>query len=95
MRSNAPAYEINSHQSRLRNITDSVSYFGSSAYAEAANGGMTESVVTEYLTLLKTTTFEIQHRCQTSGATTGFGVSAGTAVDGDEVYTQVEITKIK
>lgn len=93
IRARAPASTVGRHQIRLRNITDSTtpltgtSEFSSSTAAYA----QTESEIFGTFTIGTTKTFEIQHQCQTTAATTGFGVAANF---GTEIYTSVELTKV-
>lgn len=91
IRAAAPAFAVNGHQIRLQNITDaSTVVTGSNAYARNASLDLTHAFIHFRFTITATKTFEIQHQCQTTVSTNGFGpgLSFGT-----EVYTIVELTK--
>ena len=88
----APAFAVNRHQCKLRNVTDSDETIGSSSYADAANSVQNESSVEDILTLTEQKTFEIQHRAETTSSPNGFGVSCNFGVS--EVYTTVYIEKV-
>jgi C1q domain len=89
-----PAYFVNFHKAKLRNITDSTdAIIGSSEYTEnSAGAGNTRSFISGTISISSAKTFEIQHRCGTTNASNGFGV-ASTFGD-NEVYTQVKIEKV-
>jgi len=89
----APAYAVDRHIARLRNITTSTTVqYGQAQYAGAANFVYNSSVVVARVSLTGSTTFEIQHRSQSTQASNGFGVQ--TAMAGvDSVYTIVKIFK--
>ena len=90
-----PALTVDRHKAKLRNITDSAdTIIGTSEFSDNAIGGhgVTHSVINGSFTILDTTTFEIQHMCQVTALTNGFGVASNFSVD--EVYTIVEIWKI-
>lgn len=75
-----PAFHVNHHKSRLRNITDgSTTLVGSSQYCEVAAGptDQTDSIIIGRFTLAGTKTFEIQHQCETTKTGNGFGEGAG------------------
>jgi len=90
----APAFDVNVHKAKLRNITDSTDdLIGQSAEANAANQGASNSVIIGRIVIAAAKTFEVQHQAgATSSGTNGFGVPSNFAVV--EVYTQVKITKI-
>lgn len=87
----APAYKVDKHQCRIyRNTVPLDVAIGSNAYASAANSGMSSSFA-QHITdkLLVDTEYKIEHQCQTTEASDGFGAACGFTV---EIYTQVEIT---
>ena len=88
----APAWSVNYHKSKIRNITGSSdAILGSSMYT---NSGATNcSTIYGTLIVNSPTVFELQHRCSVTGANTGLGVPATFGVD--EVFAQVKITKLK
>jgi len=90
----APAIEVSRHQCRLYNVTgSSVVEYGTSEFALSSNGyASTVSFVTGRITITGSTVFEIQHRCQTTRASDGFGVS-NTFSSNAQVYTVVKIFK--
>jgi hypothetical protein len=90
IKARAPAYDVNRHQIRLQNITDAVpAKIGATGFNSTAGDNQTDSFLIAVVTITGTKTFEIQHRCETTSATFGFGVAADLGVG--EVYTQVEI----
>ncbi len=91
----APGFRVAAHQTRLRNITDSTDdIIGTAEFTNNTSPVFvnTRSIIKGKLTLLKTTTFEIQHRCTTTDVD-GFGNTITVGVN--SLYTQVEITKLK
>lgn len=90
----APAYIVDSHKAKLYNITDtSDEIIGSSEYCGAASTVQNSSIITGEFTITASKVFEIQHRCQTTRATNGFGVASNFSVS--EIYTTVELKKVK
>ena len=80
-----PAWEVNSHQSRLYNVSDStIETYGTNAY------GGSPSKIYHYITINTTKTYRIEHRCGLSNATNGFGIAGSW---GPEIYTNGIITK--
>ncbi len=89
----APAYSVNRHTIKLRNITDSTdTLLGTSSYAEGSTSVANIAMVTGRFTISAQKTFEIQHRCQTTSATLGFGVAKDMSET--NVYTDVQIWKV-
>ena len=90
----APAFIVNSHISKLRNITDSSdALIGTTMSAQASYNGNNTSNIYGIITISGSKIFEIQHRCQTTYGTSGFGNASSFSVS--EVYTQVKIRKLK
>ena len=94
----APGYRVNGHQTRLQNVTDGTTIKeGSTSAAEfedSSAGGLviqTDSVGQCRFTIASSKTFEIQHRCSVTRATTGFGKSQNWST---EVYGQVWLRKV-
>jgi hypothetical protein len=89
----APCFGSNRHQTRLYDVTNtSVLRSGTSEYANQTNSVQTRSEGWHRLTITGNTTYEIQHRCQTSsGGTTGFGIDSNFGEV--ETYTVVQIYK--
>lgn len=90
----APAYIVNRHKAKLRNITDaSDTLIGTSEYAPSSGTVVTLSLIRGIFTITSSKIFEIQHQCQsTSSNTNGFGVESNLGVV--EIYTVVELWKI-
>lgn len=88
----SPGYNIDSHQTRLKNATDNtVLAYGETA--EAANGVamMTRSRGSGYFTITSSKAIQVEHRCATSITTDGFGFPSGFG--NIEVYTEIRIWK--
>ncbi|MBK9751738.1 MAG: hypothetical protein IPO91_33915 [Chloroflexi bacterium] len=88
-----PAAYCRRHQARLQNITDTTTTIvGTSEYTTAADADATatRSIIEGRFTIASSKTFEIQHRCQTTFASNGFGVASNFTT---EVYTTVRLEK--
>lgn len=89
----APYHVVNKNQTRLQNITDASTV----AHGESDPGGV-QSVYSAAgrneglarFTIAGAKAFEIQHECETTRATDGFGAASNLA---GEVYTRVKIWK--
>ena len=90
----APALAVDLHKSRLRNITDSTTDLVGSAETASVSGtaDTIRSVGKGLVTIASAKVFEIQHQCQTTGTTNGFGAASGFSES--EIYTIVKIKKI-
>ena len=85
----APAFNVNNHQSKLYNITNSTDIlFGSS---EQSVGNTNRSFIVGIFTITSAKTFEIRHYCATTSASTGFGVPTYQT---SEIYTQIKIEQL-
>ena len=92
----APAYQVNSHQTRLYNATTSAEVeVGSSEFTNTAGQAHTVSEGAARVTITGDTDFEIQHRVSAgSGNNYALGVgSAGGHNWGTTIYTIVKIYK--
>lgn len=89
-----PAYFVELHQCKLRNITDSSNVLiGTSEYCATAVGVSNRSFLSGIFTITAQKTFEIQHRCTQTQSSNGFG--RGYSDFGNvQVYTIVEIWKL-
>lgn len=89
-----PGYFCDRHRCKLRNITDGVDEaYGSSAYAAPAGAGsQDDSNLRATIEISTSKTYEIQHRISVSSSTQDFGVSSSMGIN--EIYTEVEITKV-
>lgn len=87
-------WAVNANKLRIQNITDSTtSIIGKVGNSGSGSGGdPVPALLMGSLEISSQKTFELQHRCQTTKATNGFGVASGFD---DEVYTQVKITKLR
>lgn len=88
----APAYRVDSHQSRLWNETDSAVV--GQGTSEAASDGVAITTRSEGIAKVVTVAskaFKIQHRCSSTWASLGLG--AATTLGG-EVYTTVNIWRV-
>ncbi len=94
IQASAPAVQVNQHKTRLRNVTTGTTVLvGTSEYAPpaATEVGGSRSLIAGRFTIADSQSLEIQHQCQTTKATNGFGVASNfTEV---EVYTSVELWK--
>ena len=93
IRAQAPAYRVDQHHIRLRNITDSTTDgVGSVGMSSSSFASITLSLLTTRFTISSAKVFEIQHRCSTTHNTYGLGIMhsiSGT----NSIYTIVEIYK--
>ena len=89
----APAFNTNANQARLYNATTSTAVqVAQAAFVNGSSGHVqTSSVGSARVTISGSTAFEIQHRCNNTSATYGFGVSSNYSTD--VIYTLVEIFK--
>lgn len=89
----APARACAFHQARLYNVTDAATAIvGSSNESGTGSGQTAFSLVVGRITIAASKTFEVQHRCSATAATTGFGsaVNFGEV----EVYTVARFWKV-
>ena len=92
----APACQINSHQARLYNITDSSEVSRGTAEYAGLGSNMPQTISYGFvrLTLSGSKVFELQHRCSTTVNNYGMGVgSAGGFSWGDVKFASVIIFK--
>src|SRR5690606_39017563 len=88
----APAHGVNQHQAKLKVIETNADVLFGTNVASASNAPSTTlSVVMGEIVVSETSTFEIQHRCATTKADSGFGAFANFG--SPEIYTQVKIIK--
>lgn len=91
IKARAPAQSVNRNRARIYNVTDAAQViFGETADITQASNMYAEINGTFVLTAQKT--LRLEHSCQTSNATTGFG--AGGALGINEVYSEVRIEKV-
>jgi len=89
---NAPAAAVDMHQTRLLNITDSVSYLGSVDYAQSGATLVSNRScgAIRFVVSSGTKEFQIEHRCATTQTSNGFGIQNPF---GDAIFTQVYLTR--
>lgn len=92
VRAYALANQVGSHQVRLYNVTGAaVLVYGSSAFAGAADNGVTISCLSYRFTIGISSVIELQHQCQTTKATDGLGVAG--SFGGIEIYSEVYLER--
>ncbi len=90
----AAAHDVNRHIARIYNATSSsVVAYGQPNFADTGGNGTGPSIVVARVTITGNTAFEIQHRCQTTKGTHGFGLSNDMASGIVNKYTIVNIFK--
>lgn len=88
-----PAYRVDNHKARLRNITDnSTTLEGTGEFTvDSADYVQTSSFIMGRFTIAAGKAFEIQHYCSTGRANDGLGVPVSFV---NEVYTIAEFRKV-
>tara|TARA_R100000005_G_C4911873_1_gene149177 strand:- start:239 stop:751 length:513 start_codon:yes stop_codon:yes gene_type:complete len=88
-----PAIECNRHQVRLYDVTNSaVVEYGTAEFSWNNNGyAATRSFVSARVVISGNTTYELQHRCQSTKSSFGMGLPANFG--GVEVFSVVKIYK--
>jgi len=93
VKTRAPAYAVDSHQSRLRNTTLGTTILvGSNAVSSNASNGQCDTVIEGRFTVDRITVLELQHRATTTQATNGFG--AKNNFGELEIYSEVWLWKL-
>lgn len=87
----APAYSVYHHQARLHNVTDAISYLGSTEFSSGATES--RSVVECKFNIATAKVFELQHRCLITFLGYGFGVGAGASW-GANIFSIVAIRRV-
>lgn len=91
----APAWAVLQHQVRLQNVTDAATLVtGDSTYTAQGAGGVgavNRSSLRGIFTIGASKAIELQHQCNTTKTTDGFGVAGNFTT---EVYAIVELWKI-
>jgi len=88
----APAFKVNYHQIRVRNVTDgSTIALGTDAASNAGDDTATRSWAIKPFTLTAAKVIELQHRCSTSYGSYGFGRYCNFDT---EVYSVVGLWKV-
>ncbi|MCP3925059.1 MAG: hypothetical protein GY714_20975 [Desulfobacterales bacterium] len=95
----APGNQVNRHQSKLYDITNTADktdingedVLGGTVSSHGSSASVTNSIFEAIITVVAGDIFEIRHYCQTTKATSGFGISGSW---GEGVFTQVYIEKL-
>lgn len=88
-----PAIAVNAHQARLYNTSDTATTLvGTSSYCGNGSTQATVSKITGRFTIAASKTFEVQHRCETTKATNGYGDANNFGEV--EVYTVARFWKV-
>lgn len=90
VRCEAPAFDVNRHRTRLRNITSGGSIYGTSEFT--GDNGQSNSLAQGIVEILVDTEFILESRCQITKSTNGLGVAAN--FDQPECFEFVEFTEI-
>lgn len=86
-----PAFLVDGHQGRLQDITNTATIrVGSSEVAGVADSVTSHSIISGRMVVTGSTVFEVQHQCQVTRATDGFGFAVNVAA---ETYTIAEFWK--
>lgn len=94
VRWSAPGFDVQRHQSRLRNTTTSATA-GVGQVADTVSGVLTHSTGVVLVTTSGGENFELQHQCTSTKATDGLGKAAGLSSTPEvEVYSICEWTKV-
>lgn len=98
VQASAPACNVDSHKTRLRNITAGTTLsVGSTAQTSTSGASdyvQTDSVIHDVFTIAESTTLELQHISQSTFASNGFGFVTSLSSGEAEIYTQLELVKI-
>jgi hypothetical protein len=90
-----PAYRVGENISRLQNITDSTTDAeGMLSYAAIAENHFTVNSGAGIVNITSAKVFEIQHQCNDSKTTNGFGINQNVDSNSNGVFTLVKIHKI-
>lgn len=96
IRVTAPAYRVEDHVARLYNVTDSaVAATGTAAFSvNGSSGAATNSFIHYYAALGSSKEFRVEHRCNTTRTTDGFGIAVANVNQSANLFTVVEIHRI-
>ena len=92
MRATAPAFQVNEHQVKILNSTDSADVaLGRSSYNYSTTEAAGYSEAVGVVTITGTKSFTVQHRCAATKATNGLGTGVTW---GNEIFATFEIVRI-
>lgn len=92
VRAQAYAGAVNSHQLRLQNVTDGTTLLtGLNMLSNSTANSANQASLNGIITVAAGKALELQHRCQTTAATNGFGLATSW---GTEVYAVLEFIKV-
>jgi len=92
VRAAAGASSVNSHQARLQDTTNATTIaYGTNGYSPTNNTD-SDSFINTKFTIAGSTNFELQHRCETTQASTGFGQPGNFG--NVNIYAQITIEKL-
>ena len=92
IKASAPAYQVDSHQVRLYNVTDTATAIvGYISYTNSSSGAQTRSELSGRITITDTKVFELQHRSNATKSNNGLG--SGVNFGEPNLYAMVEIYK--
>ena len=90
----APSQEVNRNKLRLQNTTASTTLqLGNNCYSSSLGSAGDIATLQSVFTLATSSTIELQHRCQTTQASVGFGVAM--SFSDAEVYASITIQRIQ
>ncbi len=90
----APAYTCDEHQTRFVSTpTATITLYGTSEHANSTVFLTTNSEGSGVFSISGSTVFQLEHRCQTTRATDGFGDA--NVFGNTQVYARVEIWKVR
>lgn len=88
------AFNVGQHVCRIYNVTDASTVADGITAANGSSGAITTTTsALGTITIASAKVFELEHQCQVTSNTVGLGLATGFG--GNEIYTQVKITKIK
>lgn len=87
----APAFAVNAHHLRLRNITDSTTDLNGTSENASASVTQSRSFIMGQITIAASKTFEVQQQCQTTKSGNGLGVGNPDALS---IFTVFEAWKL-
>jgi len=86
----APAYAVERNKTRLQNLTDGTTIaIGQSSLFTGIQGNASLQTI---FTIASSKTVSLQHRCQTTSGTIGYGVPS--SFGDNEIYSQIQIARI-